>query len=83
MPVPCLHAGLSLEQLWKCATPRHVVGLSVVESWFVVVMGCVVCVSPVDRAFEPVEGSNLVWLFRSWVRPAVAVTLTVTRSFAF
>jgi hypothetical protein len=31
-----------------------------------------------DRAFEPVGGSYLDWLFRSWVRPAVAVTLTVT-----
>ena len=52
-----------------------VVVVSLLCCWF---LRGVVCVS-MDRAFEPVEGSYLVRTFRSWVRPAVAVMLSVTR----
>jgi hypothetical protein len=36
-----------------------------------------------DRAFEPVGGSYLDWLFRSWVRLAMAVTPSMVPSLAF
>lgn len=37
----------------------------------------------VDRAFKPVEGSYNARTFRPWVRPAVAVTPSVTQPLTF
>jgi hypothetical protein len=69
MPVPCLHAGLSLVLwclslvLWIRATPsvivcsHFIVGLSVF---------CVFVLLSVYLAIEPIEGSYLVRTFGSW-----------------
>jgi hypothetical protein len=74
---------ISCNGFGMCATPCCVVVLLDLAFWCVVVCWLVswfMCCSlaSVDCFFELVGGSYLDWLFRSWVRPAVAVTLTVT-----
>ena len=75
----CLHHALvqvylSLS-LWICATPFVLVFVSLA-------LVCGVCLFE-DRAFELVEGSYLVRPFQLWVRPIVAVMVSITRSLAF
>jgi hypothetical protein len=61
LPVPCLRVGLSIscDGFGMRATPCCVVGLSVVESWFIVVMWwCCLC-----RAYGPSrrDGQRIVY----------------------
>ena len=84
--IPCLFYAFTSD-LNSCCHGHVPFHLVVVSVWFLVLKSfmslvSVLLLSSMDRAFELIKRLYFVRLFRSWVRPAVAVTLSVTQSLA-